>query len=341
MSTARRAKPGRRGAGVDRALREAVVAGLRREKETRGRVSEESLRRAAETAGVSRRHMLRVVADPEMGTRRGGKAFVAGDAEIRALASAGNATNARRVLEEQGIVYDLRTLQRGYQRADQVVVAGAYKGYQASQDKGLYLPRDVDRRNQLGCLDHKVANCLVLPSRRYKKAIFPVITCHLDWRHRIVKSAFVTFGPANVETVVAAYAEGVIGWHAADGTFVGGQPEGFLTDNGAEMLSEAVNERISLSGTLRDFSPSYGSRGNAVVERFHLTMKTEFMMLQPGYHDGDKDEVKDSRFGRQHLDQVQTGPEFLAAFREWIRSYNEEAAARLPRRADAAAVMVL
>lgn len=315
---------GRARAAVDPALREAVVVGLRREKEVRGRVAEASVRRASETVGLSRSQLLRAVADPKIGKRRGGRAFVAGEAEIRALAAAGNATNAQELLAEQGISRELRTLQRGYERADRFVIAGARRGYQAALDRGLYLPRDVDRRNQLGCLDHKVVSCLVLPSRKHKKAIFPVVTCHLDWRHRIVKSAFVTFGSPNAETVIAAYAEGVLGWHAADGTFVGGRPEGFLTDNAREMLTEAANERISLTGTVRDYSPSYGSRGNPIVERFHLTMETDWLMTQPGFHQGDKDEVKDSRFGRQHLDQVQTGPEFLVAFREWIRKYNEE-----------------
>jgi transposase InsO family protein len=311
------------GSDIAPAWRQHEVARLRALKEAHGgRVPPGELKRTAGRLGLTPKHVRRLVDDPAIGTRRK-RGYVADDQALRALAAAGNAVEAHRILKDGGFTMTTRTLQRGLTRAPRPLVSGARSGPQAYMTDKLWLPHKYADRMSLVAMDHKHVPVLLLKDGRYKPH-FAWITTLFEVRHRVVLACALTVESPNTEVACATFAEGAAGWYAEDGTYVGGKPAVLLTDNGREFQAEAIAERLAVAGMLREFTVPFGSRMNAELERWHETIEAEFFAQQPGYHGGDKDEKKASRFGRQHPDQFNHWVPFVHRLRAWIRAYNED-----------------
>lgn len=311
------------GSDVAPAWRQHEVKRLRALKDANGgRLPSGELKRSASRLGLTTKHVRRLIDDPEMGTRRK-RGYVADAAALQALGAAGNAVEAHEILADNGFGLSVRTLQRGLQRAPRPLVSGARSGPQAYMTDKLWLPHTYSDRMSLVAMDHKHVPVLLLKDGRYKPH-FAWITTLFEVRHRVALACALTVESPNTEVACATFAEGVAGWHAEDGTFVGGKPSVLLTDNGREFQAEAIAERLAVAGMLREFTVPFGSRMNAELERWHETIESEFFAKQPGYHGGDKDERKESRFGRQHPDQFNHWVPFVRRMQAWIRSYNED-----------------
>jgi putative transposase len=290
-------------------------------KANNGVLPDRDVREAGRRLGLSTRHVRRLVNDPSIGTNRD-DGYVADEAAFRALAAAGSIENAHKLLAANGFQFTPRTLARGYERAPKPRVEGARHGYQAYLGNRLSLPGETSGRLSVVAMDHKQLPNLVLPDRR-SKPVFPWLCTLLDHETRLILASTLVVRRPNTEIVVATFTEGVAGWWAEDGTWVGGKPGVLLTDNGTEFQTEAVAERLTLAGILREFAAPFASRQNGRIERWHETVEAEFCKTMPAYHEGDKDEVKDARFGRKYGDFT-PWPRYVRELRAWIRHYNED-----------------
>ena len=300
------------------------VARLRQLREAAGgRVPAAELRRVAERLNLSVKQVRRLVDDPAMGTRRA-KGYVADDTVLRAVVATGNAVNAHAYLSKEGLFEgSVRTLQRGLQRAPVPLTSGARHGAQAYMGDRLWLPHLYGDRMSVVAMDHKHVPVLVRKDKRHKPS-FPWLTTLIEVRHRVVLASALTVETPGTDTAAATFAEGVAGQYAEDGTWFGGKPGVFLTDNGRDFQAEAVGERLAVAGVLREFTVPFGSRMNAELERWHETVEAEQFKQEPGYHEGDLDEDKKSRFGRKYPDQFCEWDPFVRRLRAWIRHYNED-----------------
>lgn len=291
-------------------------------KANEGVLADRDVRESARRLGLSPRHVRRLVKDDKIGSRRQ-PGYVADNAALVALTATGSVSNAYAALTEAGdFNMSPRTLARGYKRAPTPLVSGAKHGYQAYLNDRMWLPGKSAGRLSVVAMDHKLLPNLVTPDRR-SKPVFPWLSTILDHEHRVVLACTMSRQRPNTEIVVATFAEAVAGWHAEDGTWVGGKPAVLLTDNGEEFQTEAVAERLAVAGVLREYSAPFASRQNGRIERWHETIEAEFCKTMPAYHEGDQDEKKSSRFGRGYGDAT-PWPRYMRELRAWVRTYNED-----------------
>ncbi|WP_147252306.1 DDE-type integrase/transposase/recombinase [Blastococcus sp. TF02A-30] len=264
-------------------LEESVLSTLLRLKEQWGFVSNRDVQRAAIALNCSTRRIRRMI---ERGYVRAPRAPWRPDADltVHLVRHKGSVAQMHKALcrkgQDPGV--SVRTMQRYFAAEfDQRLLCGARGGYQALRDSLPTTERRALARNEEWSIDHTLLPIwVVMPDGGVRK---PWMTTVLDSATRMVM-AF-TIGPRTPSTEESAetLAAAMEGYTTAEGVFVGGRPESLHSDRGGDLVTHALTLGLIREGVNRSFTEAYSPHQNGKIERWHRTIKNEYLPALPGF----------------------------------------------------------
>lgn len=248
---------------------------------------------------------------------------------LLAIAEAsGNRKHAWAALSTAGD-YDrsYRQFMRDFGNLSPIMAEGLTKGIKGALQKGLYLKPPSTARLDRVLFDHTEADIRLQRVHCGKLEMYrPWISPLLDFQHRLAMACVVTEGDGlrgdpNTEVLATLMASAIRGSEAADGTFVGGVPHVVQCDNAKAHLAEAMlNGYLHLGISLHTIKPG-SPWEDGRIERFMLTMNTEFLATLPGYTGVLGDRYEHDPWTPE---DCLTTEEFVKRLNEWIDAYNYE-----------------
>jgi hypothetical protein len=142
----------------------------------------------------------------------------------------------------------------------------------------------------------------------------------LDHSTRMPVAVNLTADPVNGAIVKATMGDGVRGYCAADGTYIGGCSARYRIDNGGENLAEEVAIGAMLLHGVLDPTTPYQSWENGRRERWGRTVQEDFCATQPGYAKGPT-EPGGAAFFVPPASQMISFELYRARYRRWLDEY--------------------
>lgn len=253
------------------------------------------LRRSLTVAhGISKSQMYREIATVRSGcettTAQGWWTDEASyDHVLTALAATDNVKQAWRRLRQDGTVHSsypqfTRQLRQHLSPAVRAALVG--NGREDYLANSLYCTDQVPHRNVRWQADGQEIPVWVQPDRAGAAPFKPWQVTFIDDATRMVMATVITATRPSTQDVLAALATAVRGFHAPDGTFVGGLPDTIRWDNGGEFLNDAVTLACAQLGISPRPASPYAGWHKGKIERWHETIQSEVYSELPGASDG-------------------------------------------------------
>lgn len=268
-------------------------------------------------AVTSRERRLRPVGDRPR--------WIPTEAQLAIVAASPNIREAHRdLLANDPNVPSYDTLRRSLGRMDSGIAAAITRsgGGAALIANRVYLTVEVKGRNQRWVMDSQEIPVRVLATGETKPRKFWQTTA-LDEATRMVMATVITPGRPTSQDVVACIAKGIHGFHAADGTFVGGLPQEVAWDNAAEFLADQVTSMaLSLGFTGTAVTP-YAPYEKGKIEVWHKTIQNELYSKLPGASHGPQTFSGRELWVPGNRELLDEGL-LVAHVMSWVERYNEQ-----------------
>jgi transposase InsO family protein len=296
--------------------RRVVITRLRTKRDRGEPLARAEVERAADQLGVTPRHIRRLInqdmAEPKKAWKPNSDHWDA------YYAAHGIATKALAYCRARGIPVPVkqRQFQRGFaEHADQGLRAGAGGGWSGVVSRQGYLPRQVPHKCFAYSADHTKPPILIRPDDEHDEPYWLWESTLIDEATRFELVVYTSDGAPDTALTVGLLGAGVEGYHADDGTFIGGKPLHVLSDNGSDLRTFPATAGLVILGVKRQFSGVEKPWQNGRVERKHKTVQRDWCADQPGYINPDlplRDKDKWLAYWRAHPNELPTREQYDA-----------------------------